>query len=215
MDGIFFKVPEFSILKGAYLEAKPGEVTAIIGRNGSGKSTLLKIAAGQIRPDSGITVIDGDRIHRKSLKRRFEKIGYLPQESMLPADIFVKRLIKSLPASYKLADDQLIQKIYHQKVIQLSGGEKRYLEVAILLSLGRKYILMDEPFSGVEPTIVDLIIDKIREEAKNGKGILLTDHMHRYVTEVADQGYLLHNKQCYRLDGNFTEELKKMGYLRR
>ena len=214
MDGIFFKVPEFSILKGAYLEAKPGQVTAIIGRNGSGKSTLLKIAAGQIRPDSGITIIDGNRIHNKSLRKRFDKIGYLPQESMLPADISVKRLIKSLPESQKLADDLLIQKIYNQTVIQLSGGEKRYLEVAVLFSLGRKYILMDEPFSGIEPVIIDLIIDKIREEANSGKGILLTDHMHRSITKVADKGYLLHNNQCYRLDGNVTEELKKMGYLR-
>ena len=187
----------------------------MIGRNGSGKSTLLKIAAGQIRPDSGITVIDGDRIHNKSLRKRFEKISYLPQESMLPSYIPVKRLINSMPQSQRLTEDPLIQKIFDQKVIQLSGGEKRYLEVAVLFSFGRKYILMDEPFSGVEPTIIDLIIDKIREEANNGNGILLTDHMHRYITEAADKGYLLHNKQCYRLDGDFTEELKSMGYLRK
>jgi len=214
LDGIFFKVPGLSILAGAYLEAEPGKITAITGRNGSGKSTLLKVAAGQILPSSGITIIDGERIHNKSLKKRFQKIGYLPQDSMLPADISVKRLIKSLPESGKLADNPLIQKIYNQKVIQLSGGEKRYLEIAILFSFNRKYILLDEPFTGVEPTIIDLIIDRIRNEASAGKGILLTDHMHRYISEVADKGYLLHNKQCYNLDGNFTEKLKNMGYLR-
>lgn len=214
LDSIYFKVPELSILEGAYLRAEPSKITAIIGRNGSGKSTLLKVAAGQIRATSGITIIDGERIHNISLEKRYQKIGYLPQESMLPVDISVKRLIKNLPASHKLMDDTLIQKIYGQKIIQLSGGEKRYLEVAILFSFDRKYILLDEPFTGVEPTIIDLIIDKIRDEVKNGKGILLTDHMHRYISVVADKGYLLHNKQCYDLDGNFTQELKKMGYLR-
>lgn len=214
LDSIFFKVPELSILEGAYLNAESGKITAITGRNGSGKSTLLKVAAGQIRATSGITIIDGDRIHNKSLKKRYQKIGYLPQDSMLPVDITVKRLIKSLPESEKLADDPLIQKIYNLKTIQLSGGEKRYLEIAILFNFNRKYILLDEPFTGVEPTIIDLIIDRIRDEAANGKGILLTDHMHRYISIVADKGYLLHNKQCYNLEGNFTEELKNLGYLR-
>ncbi len=214
LDSIYFKVPELSILEGAYLEAQSGIITAIIGRNGSGKSTLLKIAAGQIRANPGITIIDGERFHNKSLNKRYRKIGYLPQDSMLPADISVKRLIKNLPASDKLNEDPLLQRIFNQKVVQLSGGEKRYLEVAMLFSFERKYILLDEPFTGVEPTIIDLIIDRIRDEAKNGKGILLTDHMHRYISEVADKGYLIHNKQCYNLARNFTQELKKMGYLK-
>jgi len=214
LDSIFFKVPELSILEGAYLKAESGQITAIIGRNGSGKSTLLKVAAGQIRAASGITIIDGERIHKKALNRRFQKIGYLPQESMLPADLTVKKLLRHLPSPGTVVADALIKKILARKVGQLSGGEKRYLEVAILFSFNRKYILLDEPFTGVEPAIIDLIIDKIRDEAVYGKGILLTDHMHRYISMVADKGYLLHNKQCYDLSDNFTQELKKMGYLR-
>lgn len=214
LDSIFFRVPELSILEGVYLRAETSQITAIIGRNGSGKSTLLKVAAGQIKATAGITIIDGERIHNKSLNKRFLKIGYLPQDSMLPVDITVKRIIKNIPAAEELADDPLIQRIYHKKVIQLSGGEKRYLEVAILFSFKRKYILLDEPFKGVEPTIIDLIIDKIRDEATKGKGIILTDHMHRYISIVADIGYLIHNKQCYDLGGDFIQELKKMGYLR-
>jgi len=214
LDSIFFRVPELNILQGAYLKAETGQVTAIIGRNGSGKSTLLKIAAGQIKASAGITIIDGERIHNKSLNRRFQKIGYLPQETMLPPDITVKRLINSLAESDILTEDPLIQKIYHQKTIQLSGGEKRYLETVILFHFNRKYILLDEPFTGVEPSIIDLLIDRIRKEANSGKGILLTDHMHRYISIVADKGYLIHNKQCYDLGGDFTKELKEMGYHR-
>lgn len=214
LDSIFFRVPELNILEGAYLKAETGQVTAIIGRNGSGKSTLLKIAAGQIKASAGITIIDGERIHNKSLNRRFQKIGYLPQETMLPPDITVKRLINGLAESDKLTEDPLIQKIYHQKTIQLSGGEKRYLETAILFHFNRKYVLLDEPFTGVEPSIIDLLIDRIRKEANSGKGILLTDHMHRYISIVADKGYLIHNKQCYDLGGDFTKKLKEMGYHR-
>lgn len=213
LDGIFFKVPELRILEGAYLKAEAGQITAIIGRNGSGKSTLLKIAAGQIRATSGITIIDGERIHKKSLRKRFQKIGYLPQKSMLPVDLSVKKLIRYLPSPGRLSADPLIQRIYNQKVIQLSGGQKRYLEVAILFNFDRKFILLDEPFTGVEPSIIDLILDKIREEAINGKGILLTDHMHRYISIIADKGYLIHNKQCYDLGRDFTRELQKIGYL--
>jgi len=214
LDGIYFSVPKLTILEGAYLKASPGEITAIIGRNGSGKSTLLKVAAGQIKASSGITIIDGERIHNKSLKKRFQRISYLPQDSMLPADLTVKRIVKALPGSDKLTDDPLIHKVLNQKVIQLSGGEKRYLEVAILFSFQRKYVLMDEPFTGVEPGIIDLIIDKMRDEANNGRGILLTDHLHRYISVVANRGYLLHNKQCYDLGKNYTQELKNMGYLK-
>lgn len=214
LDSIFFRVPELSILEGAWLKAEAGQVTAIIGRNGSGKSTLLKVAAGQIKATAGITIIDGERIHSKSLNRRFAKIGYLPQDTMLPPDITVKRLIKSLGESKKLTEDPLIQKIYNQKAIQLSGGEKRYLETAILFHLDRKYILLDEPFTGVEPTIIDLLIYRIRKEAHNGKGILLTDHMNRYISMAADKGYLIHNRQCYDLGKDFTQELKRMGYHR-
>lgn len=133
---------------------------------------------------------------------------------MLPVDQTVKRLIKHLPSPETVVADALIKKILDRKIIQLSGGEKRYLEVTILFNFERNYILLDEPFTGVEPTIIDRIIDKIRDEANNGKGILLTDHLHRYISKVADTGYLLHNKQCYDLSENFTQELKKMGYLR-
>lgn len=212
LDCIFYEVPELSILKGAYLKVEPGKITAIIGRNGSGKSTLLKVAAGQIKATSGITILDGKRIYNKSLRKRYKKIGYLPQDTMLPSDISVKRLIKSLPKTDRLAEDPLIQKIYAQKTRQLSGGERRYLEAAILFHLDKKYVLLDEPFTGIEPSIIELLIDRIQKEADNGKGILLTDHLYRYISAVADKGYLIHNKQCYDLGGDFSSELKEMGY---
>lgn len=214
LDSIFFSVPALKILSGAYLELHQGTITALIGLNGSGKSTLLKIAAGQVKADSGITLIKGERIHSKSLKERFRWIGYLPQESMLPGDMKVSRVLDRFPSTKAMISDSNIGRSSSQKVKQLSGGERRLLEISILFSLDRDFFLLDEPFSGVEPKIVDLIIDSIRNERDKGKGILLTDHMHRHVTEIADNGYLLHNRQCYELGNDVSKELKSMGYLR-
>lgn len=214
LDSIFFKVPELSILEGAYLKATPGKITALIGRNGSGKSTLMKIAAGQLQSSSGITIVDGMRIHAKSLRIRFRSIAYLPQKSMVPTDFSVRRILKSISLSDNFFNDPIIRKIMDQKVIELSGGERRYLEIAIIFSFNRRYLLLDEPFTGVEPRIIDVIIERIREETKKGKGILVTDHLYRYITNIADAAYLMHNKQCYQINGNISEELKKMGYLR-
>ncbi len=214
LDSIFFSVPALKILSGVYLELHHGTITALIGRNGSGKSTLLKIASGQIKANSGITMIEGKRIHSKSLRERFRRIGYLPQDSMLPGDIKVSRVMDRFPSIEAMISESKIGSSSNQKVNQLSGGERRLLEISILFSLDRDFLLLDEPFSGVEPKIVDLIIDSIRGEKDKGKGILLTDHMHRYVSEVADNGYLLHDRQCYHLGDDVAGELKKLGYLR-
>ena len=214
LDSIFFAVPELNILEGAYLKVQSGKITAVIGRNGSGKSTLIKIAAGQIQPQSGITIVDAIRIHKKSPKKRFKKVGYLPQKSMLPKDITVKRLLHSLPSSKNIGEEKIIKKVLNQKIIELSGGERRYLEIAIIFSLNRKYFLLDEPFTGVEPYIIDLIIEKIQKQAREGKGILITDHLHRYSTPIADEAYLMHNKRCYHVKGDISQELKSIGYLK-
>lgn len=196
------------------MKVKPGNITALIGRNGSGKSTLLKVAAGQIKPSSGISIIDGVRIHNKSVRNRFQSIAYLPQKSMLPRDLSVRRILKSVVLSAKYLRDPIIEKILDQKVLELSGGEQRYLEIAIIFSLNRNYFLMDEPFTGVEPLIIDLIIERIKEQARRGKGILITDHLYRYITEIANEAYLMHNKQCYPVNGDISTELKKLGYLK-
>jgi len=214
LDSIFYSVPALKILSGAYLEIQPGKITALIGLNGSGKSTLLKIAAGQIKASSGITQINGERLYSKSLKKRFQSIGYLPQESMLPGDMKVTDLIDCFPSENSVRNDSFFKKLMNQNVKTLSGGERRILEISLLFSLNRDYFLLDEPFSGVEPYLIEQIIDRIRAEAQKKRGVLLTDHMHRYISDVADDGYLLHNRQCYNLGDNVAGELKRMGYLR-
>jgi len=103
----------------------------------------------------------------------------------------------------------------NQTVRELSGGERRFLEILLIISLDRDFILLDEPFSGVEPRIIERIMEQIKNESEKGKGVLLTDHLHRYVLEAAEDAYLLQNRQCYELGSNLAGELRQMGYLRK
>ena len=215
VDGVFYRVPALDILKGVHLKARAGAVTGLFGRNGSGKTTLLKVAAGQIQPNSGLTIIDGDRLHKQSKWTRFAKIAYLPQESMLPSDVTGQTLVRSAGLSPDQVPDRLSSSL-NRPVRTLSGGERRLLEVALVLGLDRDYVLLDEPFTGVEPILIDASGDRIERAAARGTGILLTDHYHQHVTPLADAAYVLWQKQCYPLDGDASlhDQLVQMGYLR-
>ena len=217
LDSIFFEVPRLRILQGAYLKVTPGSICGLFGRNGSGKSTLLKVASGQIAPTSGLTIIDGERLHKKDLSRRFAKIAYLPQDSMLPGDMAVKRLIKSFPGpSRHLSHDAIIVDIVGKRIDELSVGKRRYLEIRLLLSLNRAYVLLDEPFTGVEPLMIERIAEIIIAAAKQGRGFLLTDHYQQYTIPIVDDAYLMMNKQCRHLarTSDLKEQLQVFGYLR-
>ncbi|MCS3695382.1 ATP-binding cassette domain-containing protein [Salinibacter ruber] len=215
LDGVFYRVPSLDILQGVHLKAPAGAITGLFGRNGSGKTTLLKVAAGQIQPNSGLTIIDGTRLHKQSKWKRFSTIAYLPQESMLPPDVTVRTLVRSAGLSSHHVPDQLASSPT-RTVRTLSGGERRLLEVAIVLGLERDYVLLDEPFTGVEPLLIDAIGRRIEEAAAQGTGVLLTDHYHQHVTPLADDAYVLWQKQCVPLDGDapLHDQLVEMGYLR-
>lgn len=214
LDGVFHRVPSLDILKGVHLKARAGAITGLFGRNGSGKTTLLKIASGQIQPNSGLTIIDGDRLHKPSKRTRYAKIAYLPQASMLPVDVPVRTVVRSADLSSSRVPDRLSDRM-DQRVRTLSGGERRLLEVAIVLGLERDYVLLDEPFTGVEPILIDAIGTRIEQAAAQGTGVLVTDHYHQHVTPLADEAYVLWQKQCDRLDGDASirDQLVQMGYL--
>ncbi|MBO6575030.1 MAG: ATP-binding cassette domain-containing protein [Rhodothermales bacterium] len=209
LDGLFYSVRELTILKGVYLEVRPGRVCGLIGRNGCGKSTALKVAAGQIRANSGITRIGDLRLHRLQRSKRFRHVAYLPQDPMLPPHLPAGKLARTAGVEHPLLD-----RVHKQRVIELSGGERRLLTLLIVLSLGRPYVLLDEPFSGVEPLIIDQMIEAIRAAAVRGAGILVTDHYHQYVTATCDDAWLMVSGQCRPLEPPFPDALRAAGYLR-
>jgi lipopolysaccharide export system ATP-binding protein len=215
LDGVFYRVSTTDILNGVYLKVPRGTICGLFGRNGSGKTTLLKVASGQVQANSGITINDGERLHKRSRRRRFSSIAYLPQESMLPPDVTVTSLLRG--GGLDPGDvHERVQSVRTQDVRSLSGGERRLLEIEIVLGLDRDYVLLDEPFTGVEPLLIDEMSQRIEQAAAQGVGVLVTDHYHQYVTPLVDQAYVLWQKQCYRLDAEapIEEQLDDLGYIR-
>ncbi len=215
LDGVFYRVSATDILKGVYLKVPAGTICGLFGRNGSGKTTLLKVASGQLKANSGITIIDGERLHEQSRRRRFSSVAYLPQESMLPPDITVTALLQGSGLHPEQVHER-VQSARDQRVRTLSSGERRLLEIEIVLGLDRDYVLLDEPFTGTEPLLIDEISQRIEQVAARGVGVLVTDHYHQHVTPLADQAYVLWQKQCYRLEDNapIEEQLDDLGYIR-
>ena len=106
-------------------------------------------------------------------------------------------MLDTLPNSFQyFTNNETIKKIYNQEISTLSGGELRYLELKLLFSLNRDYFLLDEPFTGIAPIMIERIVEEILIQKDKGKGILLTDHYSRYVTSIVDTAYLLKNGQC-------------------
>jgi lipopolysaccharide export system ATP-binding protein len=218
LDGLFYEVAAARILRGVYLKVAPGRVCGLFGRNGSGKTTLLKVAAGQLRPSSGLVVVDGERFYRKALRRRFARVAYLPQEGMLPRDLTVRQLLALFPgAPAALADDPVLAPLHGSRAGRLSTGERRYLEIRLLLGLERAYLLLDEPFTGVEPVLMERISEAVVEAARRGQGVLVTDHYYRSMLPIVDDAYLMAEGRCRPLGqgGDLRAQLQEEGYLGR
>ncbi|MBK7183903.1 MAG: ABC transporter ATP-binding protein [Bacteroidetes bacterium] len=194
------------------LECETGDVVAIFGRNGSGKSTLLEALFGTLKPDLIDVMINGEPY---SPTTKSKQIAYLPQQSFLPKDLKVRDVI---PLYFE--DEEKQNKIFHapliapidaQRIGTLSLGELRYLEFLLIVNLPNPFILLDEPFSMIQPLHKEAI-KEIIQTTKKEKGFIITDHYYKDVFEIA-------NKKLVLKEGNsipvITEnDLKEHGYLR-
>jgi ABC-type multidrug transport system ATPase subunit len=201
LDSVTLSFGKKQILSNVNFTCKTGEILAIFGRNGSGKSTLLKILFGTLKPNKIELHINHNKIDKISTKNKL--IAYLPQESFLPKDITVRQIIPMYFSDGALQDkifySPLINKIETQKIGTLSLGEQKYLEFLLIINLNHPFILLDEPFSMLEPLYIETIKDILTKE-KNDKGIIITDHYYRDVFEIA-------NKKIIIKDGNSHEIL--------
>jgi len=213
-DSIIFSYGSKKILNGVYLKIPKGAIVGLYGINGSGKSTLLKIGCGHLKQNDGNVFINNKSQYEKMLISRFEKIAYLSQNTFLPSDLTINEIVTKNNFNKKtFKTDQLIGKLYSNRINSLSGGELRYLEIMLLLELNRDYYLLDEPFSGIEPIMIEKIIELIIEAKEHNKGILITDHFYRYVKEINDISYVLKNGSCYKINkDNIDVELFNFGY---
>jgi lipopolysaccharide export system ATP-binding protein len=186
------------------LSVKQGQVTGLLGPNGAGKTTTFYMTVGMIKPDSGSVSLDGEDITRYPMYVRARKgIGYLPQESSIFRKLTVKEnitaILEVLPKNgfnieqkaMDLMKELGISKLAHQKADSLSGGERRRLEISRVLATDPLFILLDEPFAGIDPLAVIDIQQIIYQLTKKGIGVLISDHNVRETLGVCDNAYIM------------------------
>ena len=205
-DKLVKKYRKRAVVNGVSLSVKRGEIVGLLGPNGAGKTTTFNQIVGFIRPDSGDVFMDDINLTHLPMYRRCRLgIGYLPQESsvfrkMTVADNLMsileitglrKRERKRRQA--QLLSDLGIEKVADQKAYTLSGGERRRVEIARALVTDPAFLLLDEPFAGIDPIAVDDIQSIVRELKARGLGILITDHNVRETLEITDRAYIMYD----------------------
>ena len=182
-----------------------GEIVGLLGPNGAGKTTTFYMVVGLIAVTSGQVLFDGEDITGVPMYRRARRgIGYLPQEASVFRKMTVEQNIRAIAETLlldKAARNELVERhlselgIAHlagQKAYTLSGGERRRLEISRALVTQPKFLLMDEPFSGVDPISVNEVQKIIVQLKERGIGVLITDHNVRETLRIVDRAYLLH-----------------------
>lgn len=194
------------VIREVGLELKRGEVVALLGPNGSGKTTSFYAIAGLIVPEGGKVTIDGQDVTTMPMYRRAKLgIGYLPQEMsifrglsvedniMAILDITHKSRAKRRERLEELLSEFSIEHLRRAPALALSGGERRRVEIARCLAADPKYLLLDEPFAGVDPISVGDIRHLVADLKKRRIGVLITDHNVRETLEIVDRAYILHD----------------------
>ena len=193
------------------LEIGQGEVVGLLGPNGAGKTTTFYILVGLARPDSGRVLLNDDEITDLPMYLRARSgISYLPQEPsvfrQLTSEENLLAVLETLPLTPEQQRDRLeellvqmgLETVRTSKAYTLSGGERRRLEIARSLTLQPSFILLDEPFSGIDPLTVKDLQETIRGLAKSGIGVLITDHNVRETLSVTDRAYILKSGKIFR-----------------
>ena len=202
------------------LNAKAGEIICIMGRNGAGKTTSFYSIAGLIATDTGSVSIDGRDVTNLPMYRRARLgLGYLPQEASIFRGMTVEQNIASVVelweptrADQRGRTEQLMEEfsVTHLRkspAIALSGGERRRVEIARCLASNPNYILLDEPFAGIDPIAVGDIRDLVTQLKNRNIGVLITDHNVRETLEIIDRAYILYNGTVL-MSGSPEEVLK-------
>ena len=190
------------------LEVKQGEVVGLLGPNGAGKTTTFYMIVGLLQADEGRVYLDEDEVTRWPMYRRARAgIGYLPQEASVFSKLTVEQNVMAILETLKLSreertrrleellDELSIKHLRKSKAYARSGGERRRLEITRALVTKPKFLLLDEPFTGVDPIAIDDIQRIVKDLKDKGLGVLITDHNVRETLTITDRAYLLFEGQ--------------------
>ncbi|MBP5643550.1 MAG: LPS export ABC transporter ATP-binding protein [Bacteroidales bacterium] len=218
-DTLVKKYKQRTVVKGVSIEVNQGEIVGLLGPNGAGKTTTFYMIVGLIKPFSGKVFLDNEEITKFPMYKRAQiGIGYLAQEASVFRQMSVEDNIYSVMQFKKdmtkeqrnaklesLLDEFGLQHIRKSKGIQLSGGERRRCEIARALAIDPKFILLDEPFAGVDPIAVEDIQRVVAKLKTKNIGVLITDHNANETLSITDRAYLVFEGQL--LKSGTPEEL--------
>ncbi len=200
-----------TVVNGISLYADCGEIVGLLGANGAGKTTTFYMVVGLVRPNEGVVKFKDEVITRMPVYKRARMgLGYLAQEASVFRKLTVEENILAILETLKLSSaermrrlEELLEnlsltKVARQRAYTLSGGERRKLEIARALVRRPSILMLDEPFSGVDPLAVNDIQDIVRDLREQGLGIIITDHNVRETLSVVDRAYLVYEGQILR-----------------
>ena len=193
------------VVKDVSLNVRRGEAVGLLGPNGAGKTTVFYMITGLIAADKGSIKLDGEDITKLPMYQRARLgIGYLPQESSIFRGLTVEENLRSvleLHEPEKAKRERLLRELYdefsiahlrHSPAVALSGGERRRVEIARALAASPQYMLLDEPFAGVDPIAINDIRKLVRQLTARGIGVLITDHNVRETLDLIDRALIIH-----------------------
>jgi len=194
------------VIRGVSMTLQRGEVVGLLGPNGAGKTTCFYMITGLMPPDYGNIILDGDDITNLPMYRRARLgIGYLPQEASIFRGLTVENNIRAVLEVVETSRDRReaileallaefsITHLRRTPSLALSGGERRRVEIARALASNPHFVLLDEPFAGIDPIAVGDIRDLVAHLKDRGIGVLITDHNVRETLEVIDRAYIIHD----------------------
>ena len=206
------------VVDGVSISMEKGEIVGLLGPNGAGKTTTFYMITGLVKPNSGEVFYKDQNISQMPMYKRARLgLGYLPQESSIFRKLTVEENIlilweitNTIPKDQyetkltELLAEMGLTKLRYSKGYELSGGEKRRVEIVRALAINPVFLLLDEPFAGIDPIAISEIQEIIQSLKEKGLGIIITDHNVRETLSVTDRAYLMHNGQLI-LSGNAEE----------
>ncbi len=203
-EGLVKRYGKRTVVDGASLEVHQGEIVGLLGPNGAGKTTTFHMIVGMVRPNAGRVILADEDITRLPMYRRARKgLGYLAQEPSIFRKLTVREnilaVLETLPHSEadrearleNLLDDLRMTPLADAPAYTLSGGERRRTEISRALAIQPEFMLLDEPFSGIDPIAVEDIQSIISRLRENGLGLLITDHNVRETLAITDRAYIM------------------------